>query len=170
MSTVPKCSTVRSTQAWMSSSSFTSHTSASAEPPRSSISAATACTFDSVRAATVTPAPSAASAKAMPRPTPWPPPVTMAVFPSSIPMATNTIPASRANHGRPTMSGEGGIRTHEPPCGSYFLSREAPSTGLGHLSRPSHTSGSLPAGLYGLMRRCQQAVMKRRTRPGSPRS
>ena len=30
--------------------------------------------------------------------------------------------------------GEGGIRTHEPPCGSYFLSREAPSTGLGHLS------------------------------------
>ncbi len=48
------------------------------------------------------------------------------------------------------MSGEGGIRTHEPPCGSYFLSREAPSTGLGHLSRPSHPSESLPPRPHGL--------------------
>ncbi len=58
------------TTASMRSASVTSHCSATASPPRRTISSAVSTTFDSVRPTTATRAPSAASARAIPRPIP----------------------------------------------------------------------------------------------------
>ena len=70
MSTVPCSRTVESTHSCTSAASVTSHSSAVAVPPRSTMVAAVRSTFDRVRPATTTVAPASASANATPSPTP----------------------------------------------------------------------------------------------------
>src|SRR5262245_38403852 len=95
MSTPPKASTVARTQAWISSSRFTSQAVARAVPPRRAISAAVRSTLERVRPVTITRAPSAASAYAIPSPTPCPAPVTSATLPSRVPISVPPPPSSR---------------------------------------------------------------------------
>src|SRR5215210_3819029 len=79
-SIAPKASSVSATTLFTSSGSVTSQASASALPPRPSISALTSSSASFLRAQRTTLAPASESASAMYWPSPRPPPVTMAVL------------------------------------------------------------------------------------------
>src|SRR5215469_6988408 len=99
MSMPPSSATVRATVRAMSSGLKTSHTTAIALPPRSTMVRAVPATFASVRPAATTAAPAAASASAIPCPTPWPAPVTSATLPSRLPIGLRSC-ARRGLHPR----------------------------------------------------------------------
>lgn len=80
-SSVPNASAAASTRAWASAASDTSPVTASALPPRSSISRTVSSSGSLRRPATTTRAPSSAKASAIARPMPEPAPVTRAVLP-----------------------------------------------------------------------------------------
>ncbi len=91
MSIRPNAPRAASTTWRIESSSVTSAAIASARPPRSWTSAAVSSTSADVRAVTTTEAPASLNASAIARPIPRPPPVTIAIRPSSAPVSFSDI-------------------------------------------------------------------------------
>jgi len=82
ISTRPKCSTAVLTRRWQSSGNDTSHATAMAVPPASSIERCTSRSLSTLRAARTMVAPTSAKARANATPSPDDAPVTIAIRPS----------------------------------------------------------------------------------------
>src|SRR5262245_19802076 len=158
----PNASTVLSRAAFTSSARVTSHRTASARPPCSSIMRIVSWLPCSDTSATTTLAPSRANASAAARPMPLAAPVTKATFPAKLPFRSVVIPnsfpccpASRPACGRsaPSVASTRGLSS----------ARSLPLAGIGVSApaEPGRNGGSGSRVQYGARRRGGEAVRRR---------